>query len=470
MAREPEAAKPSPAADPTGRVLVDVRRQGDALRIAFPFAQPTSAAIFRRSDTIWLVFDSAAPIDMTRIVAQSGRAIRNASLMHSGEGQIVQLKLDRPKLTSAGADGTAWTVIIGDTMLEPTQPLNVMRVPQSSGRSNVTIPLQEPSRLHRVVDPEVGDTLLVVTALGPARGFLKPQDFVEFSTLVSAQGVVIQPLADDIAMDLGPDKVLVTRPGGLVLSNVTARAPSSPTDAAARRLGGMFTLDPQSWGYDREADYRDRQRLLVGAAAAAEESRRLAAQLELARFYLARDMIPEAKGVLDVAASDERSAQDGTAIVLRAIANIMLGRGADALKDLASGSVARRNDIALWRALAQAKEGKWIEAREGFRAIETSTAALPLELQRLAFQEAVRTAVEVRDFGGAASLLSEFDTLGPARERDNELAVLKGRVMRGWGGCRRRLRSTRPHRARMIGPPRRAGRCARSRCASRSAR
>lgn len=425
--------RPAPVTGPNGRVVVDVRRQGDALRIAFPFAQPTAAAMFRRADTVWLVFDAATPIDISQIVAQSGRGIRNASLTRSDDGQVVQLKLDRPKLTSTGLDGTTWTVLIGDTMLEPTQPLSVMRVPQPGGRSNITIPMQDAHHLHRLADPEVGDTLLVVTALGPARGFVKPQEFVEFNALVSAHGVVIQPLADEVRLELGADKLVVTRPGGLALSNATARVASSPTDMTSRRVGGLFTLDPQAWGYDKEADYRDRQRHLVTAAASAEESRRLAAQLELARFYLARDMIPEAKGVLDVAATDERSTHDGTAVLLRAIANIMLGHGADAIKDLSTAPVAKRNDIALWRALAQAKEGKWAEARDGFRSIETTTATLPLEMQRFAFQEAVRAAIEVRDFGGAASLLSEFDTLGPARERDNDLAVLKGRVMEGLG-------------------------------------
>jgi tetratricopeptide (TPR) repeat protein len=433
-AREEGDTKPAPAADPTARVMAEVRRQGDAVRIVFPFAQPTPAAMFRRADTVWLVFDSGAPIDVAQIVAQSGRAIRHASVTRSGDGQVVQLKLDRPKLTSASIDGSLWSVVVGDTMLEATQPLSIVRIPQSNGRANVTIPFQEPGNLHRLADPDVGDTLLVVTALGPARGFVKPQEFVELNALVSAHGIVIQPLADDVMVDLGSDKVLVTRPGGgLALSNAVARVAASPNDLTARRVGGLFTLDPQTWGFDREADYRQRQEQLVRAAAAAEESRRTAAQLELARFYLARDMIPEAKGVLDVAATDERAAQDGTAIMLRAVANVMLGRGADALKDLASTPVSKRNDVALWRALAQAKEGKWAEAREGFRSIETATATLPLEMQRFAFQEAVRAAVEVRDFGGAATLLSEFDTLGPARARDQDLAVLKGRVMEGLG-------------------------------------
>ena len=347
----------------------------------------------------------------------------------------MRIKLDRPKLTSAGTEGNAWTVIVGDMMLEPTQPLGTVRLVQAGGRASVTIPFNDPRQLHRIADTEVGDTLLVVTALGPARGFLKSQEYVEFTTLVSTHGVAIQPLADDLAAELGADKIVVTRPGGLVLSNAGARAsPAVPGAEGARRaVGGLFTLDPQAWGFDREADFRDRQMHLLAAAAAAEDARRMPAQLELARFYLARDLTAEAKGVLDVATLDERATQDGTAAVLRAVANIMLGRGADALKDLSSGPAAKRNDISLWRALAQAREGKWVEAREGFRTLETATATLPLEVQRFAFQEAVRAAVEVRDFGAAASLLSEFETMGSAQEREADLLVLKGRVMEGLG-------------------------------------
>ena len=82
------------------------------------------------------------------------------------------------------------------------------------------------------------------------------------------------------------------------------------------------------------------------------------------------------------------------------------------MKDLTHAAVSKRSDIALWRALALAQQGKWVEAREGFRTLETASATLPLEMQRFAFQEAARAAVEVRDFGGAASLINEFDTLG----------------------------------------------------------
>jgi len=195
----------------------------------------------------------------------------------------------------------------------------------------------------------------------------------------------------------------------------------------------LYMLDPQKWGFDREADFRDRQTQLVAEAAGADGAQRTPARLNLARFYLARDLMPEAKGVLDMTASDEQAAAEGTPLLLRAIANVMMGRGGDAMKDLSQASVATRSEAVLWRALALAQQGKWIEAREGFRSLDSVTATLPVELQRYAFTEAVRAAVEVHDHGAAQTLLNEFDTLGPLPQHDADLTLLKGRIMEGLG-------------------------------------
>ena len=246
---------------------------------------------------------------------------------------------------------------------------------------------------------------------------------------------MLQPRADDVTAEVSNDKIVVTRPGGLVLSRGrgSMTEPVRAGNDSRPSVPNLFTLDPQKWGFDREGDFGARQTQLVAEAAAAEGARRAPAQLNLARFYLARDLIPEAKGVLDVAASDEQAAAEGTPLLLRAVANVMMGRGADAMKDLSQASVASRTESVLWRSLALAQQGKWSEAREGFRSLETATATLPVELQRYAFTEAVRAAVEVRDYGAAQTLLTEFDTLGPAPQRDADLTLLKGRLMEGLG-------------------------------------
>jgi hypothetical protein len=64
-------------------------------------------------------------------------------------------------------------------------------------------------------------------------------------------------------------------------------------------------FDAQVWSLDRKENFGERQTQLVSAAAAAPPGKRLPQRLDLVRFYIAREMYPEAKGVLDVSLVDE---------------------------------------------------------------------------------------------------------------------------------------------------------------------
>ncbi len=82
------------------------------------------------------------------------------------------------------------------------KPLAIARGVTEKNKANISSRSSGPQKLHTITDPEVGDRLMVVTALAPARGFLKELDFVELRALSSAQGVVVQPLADDIRAEI----------------------------------------------------------------------------------------------------------------------------------------------------------------------------------------------------------------------------------------------------------------------------
>jgi tetratricopeptide (TPR) repeat protein len=255
---------------------------------------------------------------------------------------------------------------------------------------------------------------------------LKTQDFVEFRVLASSHGVVVQPLADDVSAELAPDKIIISRPTGLTLSATTK---SESGETYQRQI-----LDTQSWGFDRQAAFEERKSELITTAAQAPEAKRLTARTDLARFYLARDMAVEAKAVLDVALADRPATADDTApLVLRAVANIMLGRMDVALKDLANPLVGNQHDAPLWRALAYARQGKWADAREGFRSVEATIETLPLEMQRTMMKEMIRAFIEVGDITGAVAQFHEFETVGIPREYEPVLAVLGGRIAEGLG-------------------------------------
>jgi tetratricopeptide (TPR) repeat protein len=435
----PDASKPegAEAAAPSrgAPAKVTLKRQDETLRLTFPFAAQTPAAAFSRADTFWLVFDTGAPLDISGLTGHP--QIREAVATSQGDTQILRLRFERPRLFGMAPDDNNWIVTVGDAISDPTVPLNVVRSVASELRPSVQISLDDPRQLHRVEDPDAGDTLIVVTGTGPARGLIRSQDFVEFRALASVHGVVIAPLAEDLAVELASDRVMIGRPGGLTLSQ------SGP---GARRAGLLrpTVFDAQTWVADRQADFNARLLTLVNAAAASSDAKRTLARLDLARFYAARGMYEESKGVLDVAIAEERpSAEDTIGLVMRGVAKVMIGRADDALLDLNNPMVGNQNDAQLWRALANARLGKWAEARDGFRKSEMAVGTLPVDLQREILKQDLRAAIEVRDFGSATNQLNELESVGVEPSSMPVLYVLAGRIHEGLGHSAEALKAYR---------------------------
>jgi tetratricopeptide (TPR) repeat protein len=422
---KPGAADVKPgSADSTAKV--EAIRDSEGLRLSFSFATPTPAASFRRGDTVWLVFDSTAPLDLDPIRAKGGSIIGEISRVLLDTGQAIRIRLNRPQVHAFSAEeragATLWIETFADKVLASPQPLTVTRNITDPALANVVVSLANPGLLHRLTDPEAGDTLLVVTAPPPIRGFIKRQDFVDFSLLDSAQGVAIRSNAEDVAVERAPDKIILGKPGGLTLSPVGVSAERAPT--AVRPL---FDID--DWHNNQKERFIVREDALVRAAASAEPDRRSQARLDLARFYMARSMYPEARGVTNLILSDGDPRTDEAAVLMvHAVASILMGRPEQALKDFASPVVGNNYDSQLWKGLAFARQGKWGDAREKFKNVEFAIASLPLELQRIVTMDAMRASLEVKDYAGAAKRRAELDVVGVPPEMKPAFAVLAGRL------------------------------------------
>ncbi|MDI3468290.1 MAG: hypothetical protein OJF62_000353 [Pseudolabrys sp.] len=417
-----------PPKNADGEIKVMARSEGTGLRVVFPFADKTPAAVFRRGRMLWLVFDTDAALNIAALANHP--AIGPASAERTGDGaSVLRIEFAQDTLFSFIPDGPVWTLLTGDTVVRPSRPIAIARSIVGKDRSSITIPFAGPQHLHVIKDKAVGDRLIVVTALAPARGFLKTQDFVELRALASIQGVAIQPLADDVTAEISADKIVVTRPGGLSLSSASLARRDNAKTASYQPL----VFDNQTWGFDRHANFEERQSDLMNRAADAPEQKRLAARLDLARFYLARGLIPEAKGVLQVATEDERDNDPPTGSILKSVSDVLMGRPKDALKALAEPQVGNSGDAPIWRAMAHAAEGDCAKARDEFKAVDAGIDALPVELQRRVKLEQMRCDIAVQDFAGASTIADVFETLGAPGDIAPALQVLTGRLQEGLG-------------------------------------
>ncbi|MGH6679879.1 MAG: tetratricopeptide repeat protein, partial [Bradyrhizobium sp.] len=345
--------------------------------------------------------------------------------------QAIRIRLNRPQMHSLGTDefatGAKWTLSFADKVLSPPQPLMVLRNVARPARADIVVPFVNASRLHKVTDPDAGDTLLVVTALPPVRGFLKPEHLVDLTLLNTAQGIAIRPNSNGVSVKLAPDKVVISKPGGLVLSPVDVSAERAP--AAMRPI---FDID--EWRKNRGGSFSARQDELMTAAAEAKPQQRWKARLALARFYMARGMYAEAEGETELILVDSPPKMDKSVVLMvHAIAAILMARPEDGLKDLASRAIGDNYDSQLWKGLAYAREGKWVEAQAKFKNVELGIASLPLELQRIITAEAMRASLEVKDYARAARLRGELDVVGVPAEMKPVISVLNGRLAEALG-------------------------------------
>ncbi|MDI3565239.1 tetratricopeptide repeat protein [Bradyrhizobium sp. Arg816] len=420
----------APAAPQPTVASVDVRRDSDGLRVIFPLQVATPAAAFRRGDTVWLVFDTPKPIDVEAIRSRGGAMIGEVSRMPLDKGQAVRIRLTRPLVYSLTSEEigkeTNWLLTLADKIQATPLPLMMSRNITDPALANIAIPFANPGLLHKLTDPDAGDTLYVVTGQRPVRGFIKRQDLVDLSLLESAHGIAIRPNSDEVGVEVGSDKVILGKKGGLTLSPVDISAERAPT--AVRPV-----FSPEGWRKGQSEDFWTRQGSLITAISAVEPAQRSLPRLDLAQFYMSRAMYHEAKSVTDLMLADPLNKEESGALIMHAIANILIGRPAQGLKDLANPVIGNSHDSQLWKALAYARQGKWADAREKFKNVEFAIASLPIDIQRIVTMEAMRASLEVKDYAGASKRRSEIEVVGISPEAAPGFAVLRGRLAEALG-------------------------------------
>lgn len=400
---------------------------GSTVRIAFPFEQDTAAAVFRRGDTVWLLFDTSTAINPPTHTEALSSIATSFEVIPAGDTEVVRVDLSSERLATLGSEGRSWVLSLGDVLLNPTEPVTLTRVRDQEGKFLMLADLNRPAKVHQFRDPTVGDLLEVVTAYPPSRGAARNLQYVDFAALRSVHGLVIKPENDQLKVAIDGKNAVISTDDGLTLSAIEATV--RPADAEAATTSRAGFVDLIAARVDDAGAFIKRSEQTLSKAADSEGRLRDIARLELAELYIANQFAHEAIGVLNVL--DQELKTDDLRKKMRllmAMADVVAYRSGEALGILTSGGYEEEVDSLMWRAIAKSDVGDYQGARLDAIASEGILDSYPSWVRSRYLLASIRAAVETNDTAMAARLLGLVEFAALDEEQISTYHLLQGRV------------------------------------------
>jgi tetratricopeptide (TPR) repeat protein len=361
-------ARPSPVPD-NGVVKLTSDAKANQVVLHFPWKSALGAAVFHRGGAIWIVFDAPARLDLS--AAPHGSPLI-AGIQPVQGPDFTALRIAAPPNTSvtAGAQGGDWTVTLSSDPQGVAEPIKIAR-DDASATGALSVALAGSTHVFWIDDPVVRDKIAVVTALAPAKGLSSRREYVDLALLASAQGLAVEPIADDLSISTDGDLVSIGRPKGLALSGkpggrlLADNGPGLPQPATRPAL-----IDFANWSKTGSGGFLARYDALQ--AAAADEGGRGAgagmnARMGLARFLVGSELSFEAIGLLNLNAKVQPNLLgDAEFRGLRGAAKAMAGRYKEAQTEFSVPVLADDPASSLWRGYIAVQLGQWAEARAEF--------------------------------------------------------------------------------------------------------
>ena len=438
---EPPRPNPLP---PGGKVKMDAHASSGQLQLAFTWANPAGAAVFRRGDAVWIVFDAPAVLDVSG--APKGLPqMKGVQAFRGADYAALRIDADATMPVFATAIGNTWTIALGPGSQSVPGLVRLSR-DAAGGPAALKAPVAGSTRVIQLADPVVGDTLTVVTALGPPKGVPSRRDYVDLALLASIQGLVIQPKVEDLGVQRDGEIVRISRAPGLELSPAWASRDKEQAAMGAPQPAAMpAVIDYLNWPKVGEGGFLRRYETLFWAATAEggnkDKNAPVQARMALVRFLVGEELAFEAIGILnDLAREHPEMLDDPEFRGLRGVAKVLARRYAESDTDLSSPALADDPSSALWRAYVNVQLAHWADARTQFaRGVQAFGLFSPVWRARFARADA-QAALAQGDLAGAEARikLALQDKVPPLEQL--AACLIKARVVEQQGNKERALR------------------------------
>lgn len=409
-------------------VTVEAVRRGPALDISFNWRKPVAAAVYRRGEYVWVLFDDRARFGLGSLRAIGEGMIDDVEQTDAGDMSLMRMHAPEHLLPTVRHNGTIWSVRLAPSNMTSAidKPVQITTESDAEGRATLLLGARGLERPQVFRDRNIGDVIHVYPVSRPGVGNRIGRRLVDIEVLSSAIGVAVVPRGDGIRFVRSGAGVHVTSPRGLSISRAT-----DIEGRTVERRSAHLLSDLAEWaGTDDEEfeaiKHRHFRRILV-----APDAQRNTARLNLARFYLARGMAADAMGVIEVVLKGDAALEERPGLrALRGAAHYLLGHYALAAVEFDHDGLKTDPSVAPWRAGIAAARGDWLKAYQIIRDSGTVVAGMPRWMRTTFRMIGAEAALAVKDVDTAKSWLDSLRSASLRGENEQYLRFLSAHAMR----------------------------------------
>ncbi|WP_157845951.1 tetratricopeptide repeat protein [Kiloniella litopenaei] len=390
----------------------------------FNWKEETGAVVFRRGEHLWLVFDREGPDNLAEAIEAMVPHFAPVDTQPVAGATVVRLTAPATQVPRLSKQDNTWTIDIRRRSSLPVQAISNVLGEGENG-PEVRFLVKSVSRLLSLSHPELGDRLIVAPIGEPNLGSSDIDEFPQFRSLPSYQGVVLQPTAEGLVVALTSRAVVVRSRDQLIVSDETAR--SLPRSGEVRPSPPIRMLNLEADRLGTEDDYLRNLQELQRAAVETTGMQQGLARLDLARFFFAHGRVAEAAGMLKLIGQENRRLSDDPSYQLLLGATQFLSDKFDeAQKTLSSPVLAGEWEANLWQAALAAAGQDWGPAAIGFSETETLIDDFPQNIRNKLYLLAADSKLHVGDTGSASLLIGKVLSSEPTDFEKAQADYLEG--------------------------------------------
>ncbi|EME69175.1 hypothetical protein H261_14890, partial [Paramagnetospirillum caucaseum] len=387
------------------------------------------------SGWLWAVFDLKAEMDAKLLKRTGGDVVLHVEQVQGFKGTAVRM-ITRPGFNpSVRKEGQLWVLDIHEQPIAPKAGFDVATQMDFQERGRVVIRATDGSQPMILRDPEVGDSIHVVTVPAIGAGVRIGREYPGAELLPTAQGIAMIPRGDTVRLDTNREQVEISQPGGLFLSPMLAAEGATGGGGKVATDGNVGAdvmatgpLDISKWLRGGNDKFVDDHRKLISRLAHVRPDEKNAQRMEIARHYLANGFGAEALGELRVMAAVDPLIVDTPPFrAVRGAASFLMGRDADAIVDLSTPALKGDARVQLFLAAASARSLPDPNKHAlVLRLAPEDIKGWPRNLRIAIGEVAAKTVARAGDSKGAARIVDAMMGPGLSRRDVGKLAYLSG--------------------------------------------